>query len=141
MLHRVIRRLRGLTDIRWLLPLMAIALVPGILLGRIAPSVSGGWYALLCSAAALVLLPKKLRPAACFAAFAAVGLIAGWHGYHPVTPPVGEYTVDAILCDEAVMDENGHLVTRLTDVRLNGIPSADAYWSCYPQEDPCLAPG
>lgn len=126
----------------WVLPVTAVALAAGILLGRAGSGMLPGWLALAMGLGATALLRDRARLAGWAAAVCALGFLLGWTGYHPVLPAEGDSLVTGVVCDEITLEDTGRLKTRLCSVTLNGSPAGDAYWSCYPEEVPeGLIPG
>lgn len=127
----------------WVLPLSALSLAAGILLGRAGESAALGWIALALGLAAVTLLRGRSRLAGLAAAVCALGFVLGFHGYHPAAPQPGDCAVAGVICDEVTVDDDGRVKTRLCQVTLDGVPApSDAYWSCYPEALPeGLGPG
>lgn len=118
----------------WLLPLMTAGLIVGIALGRLAEE---WWYAaaaLVCSLAAAMLIPGRVRMLSLTVAAAALGAWMAYGAYHPVRPAEGEYIVSGVIIQEVSVEKNGHVKTILDDVTLNGEATGErAYWSWYLQ--------
>lgn len=125
-----------------MLPACLAAQIAGILLGRMAVSASPAWIALALAGGAGVLLPRR-RFLAGLVAVCALGMIGGYHAYHPAAPEEGTYLIRGVVCDEITHGDDGQIKTRLCAVTLDGAPApSDAYWSCYPAEVPAeLIPG
>ena len=127
---------------RWLLPLSALCLMAGILLGRITEP---AWPALagcgLCLAACFV-APAGRRQAALCALFLCLGAALGQAAWHPALPEPGEVHVRGVVAEE-IRSDGKRVRTVLRDVSIDGKPfPAGAYWSFYADEVPeGLAPG
>ena len=125
------------------MPLSALALAAGILLGRSIPS----WWtgaALLSAALALMACSRGgTRRAACLAAVVALGVLRGYAAYHPALPEAGTYEVSGVIADEVHWNDAGQVRTILRQLTLDGEPvSGGAYWTGYPKELPeGFAPG
>ena len=119
-------------DYAWLLPVAALALAAGILLGRAAGNVWPLWLMLPCAAGACALLKGRTRLVAAQALVLAVSCVLGWYAYHPALPEEGDYTVSGVVAEEIRLREDGQVRTLLRGVTLNGEPlRAGAYWSFY----------
>lgn len=126
----------------FVLPSCLAAQIAGILLGRMAVSAIPAWIALALAGGAGILLRRR-RIIAGLIAVCAVGMIGGYHAYHPAAPKEGTCVIRGVVCDEITHGDNGQIKTRLCAVTLDGAPApSDAYWSCYPAEVPAeLIPG
>ena len=124
------------------LPLAAVMLAVGILLGRAGTALWPALAAMAAAAAGIWLSRGRIRTVCCLIGVAVLGSVVGWIAYHPAVPEEGMYVVSGVVSDEAVLAER-RVPTRLTDVTLNGVPApSDAYWSFYADELPeGLAPG
>lgn len=125
------------------MPLSALALAAGILLGRSAPVWHAG--ALLLAASALVMgcFRGRTRRAAFLAAAVAIGFLRGYAAYHPKLPEPESYLATGVIADEIHLRNDGQVRTILRRVTLNGKPvSGGVYWTGYPKELPeGLEPG
>ncbi len=124
------------------LPLSAVALAAGILIGRVADT--NIWALLSLSLAVIgVLIAQGGRRLFCvLMAAASLGTLCGYTAYHPAIPAEGTYTVTGVISDE-IRVRGDQVSTRLTGVTLNGMPApTDAYWSFYTEAVPeGLIPG
>ncbi len=118
----------------WFLPMAAVALAVGILLGRASAWLWPGVAALACALGALACLDGRGRVAAAVAAMAALGFTLGQTAYHPALPAEGDYTVTGVVVQELRQEANGQVKTVLHHVTLNGQAAEDAYWSFYLRE-------
>ena len=127
----------------WMMPLSAVALAAGILLGRGSETVWFGAAAMIGSLAAMALVRGRLRRAAFLVAVMSLGFLCGYAAYHPRLPEAGVYTVTGVVADEVRVREDGQVRTTLRQVRLDGKRLwSGAYWSGYPDELPDgLVPG
>lgn len=121
---------------------MAVCFAAGILLGRAASvwiwGAAGGVFAL----AAFFLSEGRRRFCACLALAVSLGCLRGYFAFHPSLPAEGTYSLTGIVCDEVEFRNGRQIRTLLRHVTLDGVPSADAYWSFYTEEAPAdLAPG
>lgn len=125
----------------WLLPLSALALMLGILLGRAAVSMFPGLLALAAAILAVLLLRGRWRQGAIFMAVLAMGFVRGFAVYHPVLPPEDTYLLTGTVSEEFRLREDAQVRTILRDVRLNGqsIPGG-AYWTFYLKDNEALPP-
>lgn len=124
------------------LPLAAVMLSAGILLGRTGMAM---WPALAALAAAVTgswMSRGRLRTVCCLLSVAALGSVLGWSAYHPAVPEAGTYAISGIVSEETVLEDR-RVPTRLTNVTLDGVSApSDAYWSFYTDDLPeGLAPG
>ena len=125
------------------MPLSALALMAGILLGRASDEALLG-AALLAAAAMLAAFSRgRERRAAFLLAVMAVGFLRGCAAYHPDLPREGTYTVTGVVADEVRFRDYGHARTVLRRVTLDGEPIAGgAYWTGYSDALPeSLVPG
>ena len=130
---------------KWILPMMALAMMAGILLGRAAVSAAWGWAGFGCAAAALALgirVPAIRRPAV-IAMTMAMGMLLGFNTWHGVLPEPGTYRVTGVVAEEIRDGSRGQHKTILRNVTLNGERWGDgAYWTFYGAELPeGLTPG
>ena len=137
-----------MSDIRpnplaWMLPLSALALAAGILLGRRVDAMWLGAAAMAGALAIAGLSHGRTRRAAFLMAVMALGVLRGFAAYHPSLPEEGTYTVTGVVADEVRTRENGQVRTILRQVTLDGKPVfSGAYWTGYPDELPeGLVPG
>ncbi|MBQ6175157.1 MAG: ComEC/Rec2 family competence protein [Clostridia bacterium] len=130
---------------RWLLPLMALCLMSGILIGKHA--VTWVWAAVSAAAAVtgIIVVRKSVLGRSVLAAllFLSVGTLAGFQTWHPVLPDEGMYHVTGIIADEITEGSNTQRKTLLQHVTLDGkAVRGGAYWSFYADELPDgLRPG
>ena len=125
------------------MPLSALALMAGILLGRASDEALLG-AALLAAAAMLAAVSRgRERRAAFLLAVMAVGFLRGCAAYHPDLPREGTCTVTGVVADEVRFRDYGHARTVLRRVTLDGEPIAGgAYWTGYSDALPeSLVPG
>lgn len=121
----------------WMVPMSALALAGGILLGRGSEAASLGMAAMPGALLAAGLSRGRTRRAALLLAVACLGFIRGYAAYHPALPEEGSYTVTGVVADEVRVREDGQMRTILRHVTLNGQPLyAGAYWTAYPRELP-----
>ncbi len=125
----------------WFLPMAAVALALGILLGRQSIWLWPGLTALAFALVAAVLLDGQGRVAAAVAAMAALGFALGQTAYHPALPVEGDYAVTGTVAQELRQEANGQVKTVLHHVTLNGQAADDAYWSFYLREGESLPEG
>ena len=125
----------------WFLPMAAVAMALGILLGRQSIWLWPGLTALEYAKAAAVLLDGQGRVAAAVAAMAALGFALGQTAYHPALPVEGDYAVTGTVAQELRQEANGQVKTVLHHVTLNGQAADDAYWSFYLRESESLPEG
>lgn len=123
----------------WLLPLMTIALMAGVLIGRSAGSCVPALAALLLSAAGAILARDRLRSLCiCLAALCA-GCCVSWRAYHPELPPEGAYALTGVVTETPEVRENGQVQTVLSSVKANGKSlKTKAYWTFYLDEGEAL---
>lgn len=126
----------------WIIPLSALALAAGILLGRM----SGAWLpgaALIAAAAAIGLCLGRMRRIAFLLAVVLLGFLRGYAAYHPRLPEPDTYLVSGVVADEVRCREDGQVRTILRQVTVNGkAVSPGAYWTGYPEALPeDVAPG
>lgn len=116
----------------WLLPLSALALALGILIGREAASLLPGLIALCCAVPAAFMLQNRSRLIAMLACVVSLGCVLGHAAFHPTLPPEGNYRIEGVITDDIHLREDGQVRTVLRSVRLNGesVP-AGAYWTYY----------
>ena len=130
---------------RWLLPIMACALMAGILLGRAAGTWI--WAAAAFAAAALSLILSvrvpMLRRIAVIALTLAAGAGLGWHMWHHALPEERNYHVTGIIAEEIRDGDNSQHKTLLRSLTLDGKAfNGGAYWSFYSDTLPeGIAPG
>ena len=127
----------------WIIPLSALALAAGILIGR---AVDARWFSvavLACSALLMMPLHGRARRAAFLLVVASLGLLRGSVAYHPSLPEEGIYTVSGVVADELHTRDDGQVRTILRRVRVNGKRFfSGAYWTDYLKELPDdLVPG
>jgi len=126
----------------WLLPGSALALAAGMLLGRVSPLLWPGLAALGCGVCAAVLLRRRGRMAAIWAAVCAFGCAAGQIAWHPALPDEGNYLVTGIVTEELRFREDGQVRTILRNLTLDGkAVSGGGYWTFYLREDGELPTG
>ena len=127
----------------WMMPLSALALMAGILMGRAVPVVWVGVATLLVFLLCALLTRGLFRRVAFLMAVMALGFLRGWVAYHPSLPPEGAFTVTGVVADEVRLRDSGQVRTILRSVSLNGQPIAGGvYWTGYPDEVPeGVAPG
>jgi len=128
----------------WLLPMAAVCLAGGILLGRVMgellPCAVAAGIALCAVIAGLCM--RRVWPLLLLAVCG--GMLCGWLAWHPAIPAEGTCEVSGIVCDEVICRETDTQIhTWLTDLTINGEPyRGRAYWSFYADEVPeGLAPG
>lgn len=125
----------------WMLPLSALALMLGILLGRTAESMLPGLLALAAAILAALLLRSKGRQVAVFMAVLALGCVRGFAAYHPALPPEGTYLLTGTISEEFRLREDAQVRTILRDVSLDGQSiSGGAYWTFYLKDNETLPP-
>lgn len=125
----------------WVMPLSALALMAGILLGRVCVN---PWPGVIMVAFALAIMAlTRDKRAALLLIVAAIGCLRGYAAYHPRLPEAGVYTVTGVVADEVYRREDGQARTALRQVTLDGKPmTGGAYWTGYPDELPeGLVPG
>lgn len=119
------------------MPLSALALAAGILLGR---GMAPWWLGAIMLAAALLVMAGfqgRTRRAAFLAAVVALGFLRSYAIYHPSVPEAATYAVSGVVADEVRINEEGQARTILRRLALDGKPvSGGAYWTGYPQELP-----
>ena len=127
----------------WVLPLSALALMAGILLGRAAETAWVGLVTLVGFAVLTACTHGRERHALFLVAVMALGCLRGWAAYHPVLPEEGTYVVTGVVADEVRLRDDGQMRTILRHVMLDGQPViGGAYWTGYPDEVPeGVAPG
>ena len=84
----------------WLLPLSALALCLGILIGRTAESMLPSLLAIAAAVFSALLTRGKLRQCAILMAVLALGCARGYAAYHPALPPEGDYLVSGTVSEE-----------------------------------------
>ena len=130
---------------RWLLPIMACALMAGILLGRAAGTWI--WAAAAFAAAVLSLILSAripvMRRIAVIALTLAAGTLLGWHTWHHALPEERNYHVTGIIAEEIRDGDNSQHKTLLRSLTLDGKAfGGGAYWSFYADALPeGIAPG
>ena len=123
----------------WLLPLSALALCLGILIGRAAESMLPSLLAIAAAVFSALLTRGKLRQCAMLMAVLALGCARGYAAYHPALPPEGDYLVSGTVGEEFRLREDAQVRTILRDVTLDGQPiSSGAYWTFYLKENESL---
>ncbi len=130
---------------RWLLPLMALCMMGGMLLGRAA---SGwAWPTAAAAASALALgiawrhpLPRRIS---LLALVLCIGSVWGWLSWHPVLPEEGTHHITGVVGEEIRDGSRNQHKTILRDLTVDGKPwRGGAYWSFYAAELPeGLVPG
>ena len=131
------------------LVLLALAAVPGILVGKEAPLCPAVYLwgmalgALLCPA--LYRLKRRVLPALMVLVFFLFMGLAGLKS-HPSLPDAGDYTVTAFMADAPSVKDENHVRAYLKDVTLldasgNESRLSGAYWSYYLDETLTLVPG
>ena len=124
------------------LPLSALALAAGILIGRAADTSAWAMAAMLCAAIGILPAKGRMRLACVLLAVMSLGAVRGYHAYHPDLPAEGTYVVTGVVSDE-IRVRGDQISTRLTGVTLGGVPApTNAYWSFYADAVPeGLVPG
>ncbi len=135
-MHSVPRRTPE--HIAWLLPSGTLFFMCGIMLGRIALDWRPLLIVLALGGCAALLSHRWMRAAAVMAMALAVGGMLSWHGYHPVLPEEGQYTIRGTVVQEIVTEETGQVQTLLSGVTLDGASAGDAHWTFYLDEDEAL---
>ncbi len=126
----------------WFLPLAALALLPGILLGRVSDSLLPGLLTLAISGLAAFLLQDRLRTAAILLMISALGFLSGQIAYHPALPAEGDYLITGTVTQEFRLREDGQARTLLQEISLNGQRiSGGGYWTFYLDEGEALPEG
>lgn len=130
---------------RWLLPMMALALMGGILLGRESRTWAWLMAGTCCAVVAVVLclrFPTRRR-LALLALTLSVGGLLGWREWHRSLPEADTYHVSGIVADEIQEGSRGKRKTILRNIIIDGKNWPDgAYWTFYETELPeGLAPG
>lgn len=125
----------------WLLPMMTLALMAGILLGRGAPAWQGAAAALAASLLYAYFRHGRKRAVGAMLAALSLGCVLSWAAYHPAIPQEGEHRITGVLTGAVEPDERGHIAAILRDVMVDGKPwPGGAYWSCYLEEEEPLPP-
>lgn len=119
----------------WLLPGGTLFYMCGILIGRSAEDWVPALAALVCSVAAGIVSRRWYRTMATLMAALFLGVLLAWHAYHPALPAEGDYLIRGTVVQLVNVEEDGHVQTRLAEVRLNGQPGPDAYWTFYLDEE------
>lgn len=127
----------------WIMPLSALALAAGILIGRAVDAMGFGVAALVCSVLLMVPPHNRTRRMAFLMAMVSLGFLRGGAAYHPRLPEEGVRTVTGVVADEVRVRENGQVRTILRRVTVDGKRLfSGAYWTAYPEELPDdLVPG
>ncbi len=128
---------------RWFVPVAALMVALGVLLGSTADSLTVCMG--LCGLALLsaVLLQERMRILASWVTICFIGLCAGQIGFHPALPAEGTYVVSGIVSQELRQGDGTQHKTILRSVTLDGQPfRSGAYWSFYTNAPPeNLTPG
>lgn len=126
----------------WALPLLAVALMGGILIGRQCSSILPCIPPLVLALLALLLGGR--RGAVCLLLTGvSLGMVLGQLAWHPQLPPEGMVRVEGVVRDEVETRSTGQVRTALANVTVNGEPlTGYAYWSFYADKAPeGLVPG
>ena len=126
-----------------LLPPVSVALVAGVLIGRVTDSIFIPVCACILSFVSIFLLRNRLRFFACVVFCICLGFSSGTVAFHPHLPPEGDYSVSGVITDEITLGSKGQVRLVLSDVRLNNQPyTSGAYWTFYTDQVlPDLLPG
>jgi len=128
-------------QLAWMLPLSAVSLCLGILLGRASTVMLPALLAMAAAMAATLLTRGKPRQYAVLMAVLAFGCARGYAAWHPELPPEGDYLLCGTVSEEFRLREDAQVRTILRDVTLDGQPiSGGAYWTFYLKEDEMLPP-
>lgn len=121
----------------WLLPLLALCLTAGMLIGRVAATwVYAAGAAVGC---ALGMLYRPVRRPCLLLLTISFGALLGWNAWHPVLPEEGDVVVTGRVIQEISLREDGQVQTVLSGVTLDGEAiSGDAYWTYYLAEGEVL---
>ena len=127
----------------WMMPLSAVALAGGILIGRAVDAV---WFGVAVLAGSLLLMAPnrdRMRRIAFLLAVASIGFLRGGAAYHPKLPAEDVCTVTGVVADEVRVREDGQVRTILRQVEVDGKRLlSGAYWTGYPKELPdSIVPG
>ena len=121
----------------WIVPLSALALAAGILLGRGVGDWLPGMLILASAMLLAALFHGRARRAAVLLAVLALGFLRGFAAYHPSLPEEDTYLVSGVVADELHEREDGQVRTILREVALNDERIASgAYWTGYPKTLP-----
>ena len=125
------------------MPLSALSLAAGILVGRVVEAWQFGVLLLLSALLTMGCFRGRMRRAAFLVAVAALGVLRGYAVYHPSLPELGTHRVSGVIAEEVRHREDGQMRTILRQVTLDGKRiSGGAYWTGYPDELPeGMAPG
>ena len=135
LIHIMLRRFTPTASYHaWLLPLGTLGLMGGIILGRDMENMLPVCAALGFAVLAAIISRKCQRTWAVAMMAVCVGTLLGSRAYHPRMPAEDVYTVCATVADEVAKDVDDQVQTLLTDVKLNGMPALDAYWTYYLDE-------
>lgn len=115
----------------WLLPAGTLFFSCGIYIGRSALSWHWALAMLGLALGAAVISRGRRRMTAALAAALALGILAGWHAWHPATPAPGNYAVRGTVTQQPRLREDGRVQSILADVTLDGKPAGSAYWTFY----------
>ena len=128
---------------RWLLPLAALAMAGGLLLGRL--SLHWAWAAAGAALAlgAVIAGGEKGRGPGILALTLCLAALYGFFTWHPALPEARVWRVRGVVSEEIRVESDGRRKTVLQEVTLDGMPwTGGAYWTFYPSNVPeGLAPG
>lgn len=123
----------------WLLPMMTLAMMAGILIGRSVGSCFPALAALLLCSTGAILARDRLRCLCICLAVLCVGCCVSWRAYHPTLPPEGAYALTGVVTEIPEVRENGQVQTVLSNIEANGQPlRTKAYWTFYLDEGEAL---
>ena len=128
----------------WIMPLSAMALAAGILIGRVSDIAWVGVVGVGVALLAMVLYPGRTRRAAFLMFVVCVGFLRGYDAYHPRIMEEGSYTITGVVADEVrLREDKGQVRTILRQVAVDGHAlNGGAYWTGYPEAVPeDLKPG